>query len=88
MNELSQVEKDYNKWWMSRFDNVHYKIITLFNHGEIVKTYTTANGRYSDLEDAESALWSATYLGVTVTSVGVDGIRFKILNGKLRRIAN
>lgn len=88
MSALSREEKVYNKWWMSRFDSKNYKIITLFNHNKKVKTYTTANGKYSDLEDAESAFWSAKYLSVSVTSVSVDGTRFKVLNGKLRRIAN
>ncbi|WP_338230813.1 hypothetical protein [Lactiplantibacillus paraxiangfangensis] len=87
-SELSSEEKMYNEWWLGRFDNKNYKIICLFEHGKKVQTYTTANADYSDKEDAEAAFWTAGHLKVSVTSVSVDGTRFKRIKGKLRRIAN
>jgi len=72
----------------SWFDKEKYKTICLFEHGKRVKTYTTANAEYSDKEDAKDAFWTAKQFGMPVTSVSVDGARFKKINGKLRRIAN
>jgi len=87
-SELSSEEKTYNKWWLDRFDNKNYKTICLFEHRKKVQTYTTANADYSDKEDAEAAFWTAAHYRMPVTSVSVDGTRFKRIKGKLRRIAN
>lgn len=88
MSELSTEEKSYNDWWMSHFDNAHYKTITLYQHGKEVQAYTTANADYSDEEDAEDALLTAKRLGVSASSVSVEGTRFKAINGRVRKIAN
>lgn len=85
---MSPEEVAYNKWWFSRFDEKDYKEISLFQHGKKIQTYTTANARYTDFEDAESAFWTASQMSLHITSVSVDGTRFKIINGKVRRIAN
>lgn len=73
---------------MSRFDAGNYKTIQLFNHRKLAQTYTTANSRYSDMEDAESAFWTAERVGVAVTCVAVESKRFKKINGKIRQIAS
>lgn len=88
MTELTKEEKEYNAWWMSRFDSDSYKTIRLFNHRELIKTYTTANARYSDVDDAESAFWTAKQADVPVTCVAVGSKRYKIINGKIRQIAS
>lgn len=88
MSDLSDQEKQANEWWFSRFDANDYKTIRLFFHKELLKTYTTANARYSDAEDAESAFWTAEQCGVVVTAVAVGGRRFKKINGKIRQIAS
>lgn len=88
MAKLSEQEKAYNDWWMSLFDNKHYKVICLFNHHEKLQEYTTANADYSDEEDARDAYWTGTRFGLKVTSVTIDGTRFKQINGKIRRISN
>lgn len=88
MSEINPEEKAANEWWMSRFDSHHYKTITLYQHGKEVQAYTTANADYSDEEDAEDALLTAKRLGVSASSVSVEGTRFKAINGRVRRIAN
>ncbi|WP_086990298.1 hypothetical protein [Levilactobacillus brevis] len=88
MAKLTTEEKAANDWWMSRFDGKHYKTITLYQHRTVVQTYTTANADYSDFEDARDALMVARRFGIAVTSVSVDGIRFKQIKGITRRIAN
>ncbi|KRL86416.1 hypothetical protein FC50_GL000938 [Lacticaseibacillus pantheris DSM 15945 = JCM 12539 = NBRC 106106] len=88
MAELTQEEKDYNAWWMSRFDADHCKVIRLYNHHHKVQEYTTANARYSDMEDAECAYWVATQAHQTVTRVMVDDKTFKRINGRIQIIAN
>ncbi|WP_455386351.1 hypothetical protein [Lactiplantibacillus pentosus] len=88
MSNLSSDEKAYNEWWMGRFDEKHYKIIRLFDHEKKVQTYTTANSRYSDQEDAEAAFFTADRFGMDVTSVAVNGVQFKRINGMIRRITD
>lgn len=88
MAKLTSGEKAYNDWWLSRFDNKHYKTICLFHHHEKLQEYTTANANYSDEEDARDAYWTGAHFGLKVTSVTIDGTRFKRINGKIRRIAN
>lgn len=88
MIELAEEEKSANAWWMSRFDADKYKTIRLFHHRKLVQTYTTANSRYSDMEDAESAFWTAEQAGVAVTCVAVGNKRYKKINGKIRQIAS
>lgn len=83
MAELSEEEKQYNQWWLSRFDAKKFKTIRLFKNGRKIKTYTTANKDYTDIEDAESAFWTASKLGLNVDCVWIDKIRFKIRHGKL-----
>lgn len=88
MAELTEEEKQVNAWWMSKFDADNYKTIRLFNHRKLVQKYTTANSRYSDVEDAESAFWTAEQAGVAVTCVAVGNKRYKKINGKIRQIAS
>ncbi|GAX06965.1 hypothetical protein IWT25_02313 [Secundilactobacillus pentosiphilus] len=88
MTALTEEEKQYNSWWMSRFDADSYKMIRLFNHRDLLQTYTTANSRYSDAEDAESAFWTANQANMAVTCVAVGSKRYKKINGKIRQIAS
>lgn len=88
MTKLTKAEKEYNAWWMSRFDADKYKIIRLFDHGRLIKRYTTANARFTDMEDAESAFWVAEQGDMSVTAVAVGDKRYKKSNGRIQRIAN
>lgn len=88
MAELTQAEKEYNAWWMSRFDADHCKVIRLYNRHKKLQEYTTANARYTDKEDAESAYWVAAQTRRTITRVMVDDKTFKRINGRIQRIAN
>ncbi|GEO70518.1 hypothetical protein [Levilactobacillus acidifarinae] len=88
MGKLRPEESEFNRWWLSHFDNENYKTICLFEHGKKVKEYTTTNKEYSDIEDAADALIVANQFGLHVTSVGVNGNRFKMLNGRVRKIAS
>lgn len=88
MTELTESDKLANAWWMSKFDADNYKTIRLFNHCKLVQTYTTANSRYSDVEDAESAFWAAEHANVPVTCVAIGNKRYKKINGKIRQIAS
>ena len=87
MAELTDVEKAYNAWHMSRFDDT-YKTIRLYSHGKMVHEYTTMNARYSDAEDARCAFEVANMAPEPITCVAVDRKRYKKINGKIHRIAN
>lgn len=84
---LTTGEKAFNKWWLSRFDS-DYKTICIFDRktNKKIKEYTTANSRYTDQEDAESAFWTASKLGTDISLVTVNGKKFKKRNGKAIRI--
>lgn len=84
MTKLTKTEKTYNKWWLSRFDD-NYKTICLFNGNKKIQEYTTANKRYSDQEDTESALVVAGWKHLVVTAIEIDGKKFKVNDGKAKR---
>ncbi|WP_125703731.1 hypothetical protein [Lacticaseibacillus daqingensis] len=88
MTELTEEEKRYNEQWMACFDADNYKTIRLLYRDEVIQKYGTANSRYTDEEDAESAFFVAAVKGITVTSVVVGSKRYKRINGKIRRIAD
>lgn len=88
MTELTEEEKQFNSWWMSRFDAGSYKMIRLFDHRNLLQTYTTANTKYSDEEDAEDAFWTAKQANMAVTCVAIGSKRYKKINGKIRQIAS
>ncbi|GAX05433.1 hypothetical protein IWT25_00737 [Secundilactobacillus pentosiphilus] len=88
MTDLPDSEKEMNTWWVSRFDKNNYKTIRLFNHRQLMQTYSTANALYSDVEDAESAFWTASQANMAVTCVAVGNKRYKKINGKIRQIAS
>ncbi|WP_270234975.1 hypothetical protein [Lacticaseibacillus suilingensis] len=87
-NELTEQEKAANEWYFKHFDPDHYKTIRLLNHGKVIKLYTTLNAWYSDDEDADVAFETAARFGEHVTSVAVGYKRYKMIGGKVRRIAN